>query len=407
MKRLNILLTTEVIHPGGAETFVLRLSNALQECGHKVHLFIFYEEMFNESLYKMFAPEVPLTHAFIPFRWLLGKIDSLLFKFNIDISLRNYFIKRSLKKTILKQRINVIHSNLLKSDKLCLQVAHNNNIPVVSTIHGDYLQFFSKTQNNQKIPLLNYLPKATNNLTSLDEIICISDKQLSFFAQHFGDIVQNKLLKIYNGYDGISEYDKSKRKQLGIAETDFVFGMVSRGIPEKGWQVSIDAFLQLNQPDTHLILVGESDYLNALRNTYARNTNIHFTGHSDKPLNWINIMDVGLLPTTYPSESLPTVIIEYLCCGIPSIASDAGEIVNMLQKDGKVAGLITPITDNTVQVNDVKNAMHKYVTDKALYNEHKENAALCYTQFDMNKCLTSYYNVYYDAIYHKEQAKAV
>jgi glycosyltransferase involved in cell wall biosynthesis len=118
-------------------------------------------------------------------------------------------------------------------------------------------------------------------------------------------------------------------------------------------------------------------------------------------------MDVGLLPTTYPSESLPTVIIEYLCCGIPCIASDAGEIVTMLRKHGKIAGLITPITDNTVQVSEVENAMRRYVTDKTLYNEHKENAASCYTQFDMDKCLTSYYNVYYDAIYHKEQAITV
>lgn len=406
MKRLNILLTTEVIHPGGAETFVLRLSNALRQYGHKVHLFIFYEEMFNEKLYNMFATNVPLTHAHIPFRWLMGKLDAALFRLNIDFSFRNYFIKRSLKKVIKKERINIIHSNLLKSDKLCLRVAQKFNIPVVSTIHGDYLQFFNKTQNNQKIPLLNYLPKATNNLEHLDEVICISDKQLRFFAEHFGNIVNHKLLKIYNGYDGTIQPDSSKRNLLGIPENDFVFGMVSRGIAEKGWQIAIDAFLQLNKQGTHLVLVGESDYLRSLKNTYASHTNIHFTGHSDKPLEWIQIMNVGLLPTTYPSESLPTVIIEYLCCGIPSIASDAGEIVNMLQKDGNPAGIITPIKNGNVSVQDVLHAMEQYISDSLLYKTHKENAVVCYTQFDMDKCLSAYYDVYYDAIYFKQQALA-
>jgi hypothetical protein len=79
----------------------------------------------------------------------------------------------------------------------------------------------------------------------------------------------------------------------------------------------------------------------------------------------------------------------------------------MLKKEGKVAGIITPINDNVVKVTDVKDAMLKYISDNKLYNEHKENATLCYTQFDMDKCLTSYYNVYYDAIYHKEQSLAV
>jgi glycosyltransferase involved in cell wall biosynthesis len=399
-------LTTEVIHPGGAETFVLRLSNALRKSGHKVHIFIFYEELFNESLYKMFAPNVPLLHAHIPLQWLLSKIDALLFRLNIDISLRNFFIKRSLKKLIRREKINVIHSNLLKTDKICLDVAQDFGIPVVSTIHGDYLQFYDKTKKQQKIPLLNYLPKATDNLQNLDEIICISDKQLKFFTEHFDSNVKNKLLKIYNGYDGIvSENNTSLRYMLNIPDDDFVFGMVSRGIAEKGWEIAIEAFLQLNKPNTHLVLVGESEYLRALKNVYAAHPNIHFTGHSDKPLDWIHIMNVGLLPTLYASESLPTVIIEYLCCGIPSIASDAGEIVNMIQVGDKKAGITVPIQNNTISVDGVKAAMEKYISDKAYYNEHCKNAAECYAQFDMDKCLLAYYNAYDDALFAKKEAQ--
>jgi len=112
-------------------------------------------------------------------------------------------------------------------------------------------------------------------------------------------------------------------------------------------------------------------------------------------------MDVGLLPTTYPSESLPTIIIEYLCCGIPSVASDAGEIVNMLQYEGKQAGLVVPIVNGSVSVDGVKDAMQRYLTDKKFYEEHKANAELCYNQFDMDKCLASYYNIYYNSIVDK------
>lgn len=402
MKRLNILLATEVIHPGGAETFVLRLSNALQNCGHKVHIFIFYKDQLNEGLCKMYAPNVPLTTANIPFAWLLSKIDAGFFRLNIDISLRNFFIKRSLAKILKQEKTKVIHSNLLKSDKICLSVAAKSTIPVVTTIHGDYLQFYNKTQSKIPIPLLHYKEKAIKNIKELDEIVCISDKQLNFFHEKFEPIVQNKLAKIYNGYDGEPSPDAgSLRKVLGIPAEDFVYGMVSRGIPEKGWEVAIEAFIKLNRPNTHLILVGESEHLRALSSIYAANNNIYFTGHSDKPLDWINIMDVGLLPTTYPSESLPTIIIEYLCCGIPSVASDAGEIVNMLKIGDRKAGTVIPIVNNSVSVDGVMKAMDKYLTDKSYYNEHKNNALFCYSQFDMDKCIVSYYNVYYNTIVDK------
>lgn len=402
MKRLNILLATEVIHPGGAETFVLRLSNALKQRGHKVHIFIFYEDNFNEGLYKMFAPDVPLTIANIPFSWLMSKIDAALFRMNIDFSFRSFFIKRSLSKLIKKEKTKIIHSNLLKSDKICLQVASKFSIPVITTIHGDYLQFYNKTQSKIPIPLLHYKEKALKNIKELDEIVCISDKQLQFFNDKFEPIVRGKLAKIYNGYDGVPSPDaRSLKKLLGIPENDFVFGMVSRGIAEKGWEVAIEAFLKLNAPNTHLVLVGESEYMRALSNSYSSYKNIYFTGHSDKPLDWIKIMDVGLLPTTYPSESLPTIVIEYLCCGIPSVASDAGEIVNMLQYEGKQAGLVVPIVNGSVSVDGVKDAMQRYLTDKHFYEEHKVIAELCYNQFDMDKCLASYYNIYYNSIVDK------
>ncbi|MBN9484962.1 MAG: hypothetical protein BGO70_05425 [Bacteroidetes bacterium 43-93] len=395
---MNILLATEVIHPGGAETFVLRLSRALQQAGHNVQIFIFYKTGFNEGLYKTFAPDVPLEFAAIPAEGLVSKIDSLFFKLKIDLSLRSIFIRKSLRRKIKEKRIQVIHSHLLKSDTICLAAA-NDQIPVVTTIHGDYLQFYTKLHAGIAIPLLNYETRAANNLYRLAHIVCISDKQIRFFKEKFGAITKGKLSKIYNGYDGVpSIVPSSLRQSLKIPEDHFVFGMVSRGIAEKGWEPAIEAFIKMQQQDTHLVLVGESDYLDSLKAKYAVHQNIHFIGHSDKPLDWIQMMNAGLLPTTYMSESLPTVIIEYLCCGIPVIASDAGEIANMIQLNGKQAGIIIPIRNNSVSVDELSNAMKLLATNPVEYDTYRANANYCYTQFDMNKCIEAYCTVYNDAI---------
>ena len=54
-----------------------------------------------------------------------------------------------------------------------------------------------------------------------------------------------------------------------IKENDFTFGMVARGIKEKGWKECILAFLKLvekkNNLETNLILVGGGNYLEELK----------------------------------------------------------------------------------------------------------------------------------------------
>ena len=390
---MNIVLATEVIHPGGAETFVLRLASAMQARGHKVHLFIFYKQGFRDALVQKLAPDVPLHFADIPMEWARQKGDGLFAKMGIDSGIRKTAIIQSLHNLLKKVKADVVHSHLMKSDEVCLAATKGLDIPIVTPIPGDYLQFFSKTQQGVPVPILDYKQKAVANLTGLQKVVCISDKQLDFFKKEFATETSGKLEKIYNGYESKAIPPANKRAVLGISGDAFVFGMVSRGIAEKGWERAIIAFKELNNPQAHLILVGGGEHLEKLQQQYGQQPRIHFAGHSDEPLEWIEAFDAGILPTTYPSESLPTVVIEYLYCGKPVIASDAGEIRNMIHQGSKEAGIVLPLSPKEMSIGLTK-AMQLYLTDKEVYEQHKQNALPLFEAFRMDSCVRNYEAVY-------------
>lgn len=400
---MNILIATEVLNVGGAETFTLRLSSALKDSGHNVYIYSFYQKRFEQGLYNSLAANVPVLWPKLPMAGLLSIIDRVLFRLGIDYRIQDIYFRKTLEKYLATFRIDVVHSHLLKTDKICLEASKKRRVPVVTTIHGDYLQFFDKTKKGIKIPLLNYLKKATQNLSMLKKIVCISDKQIAFFQENFPTETKGKIITIYNGYSTPKPAARKEtfRQSLHIAPTDFVFGMVSRGIPTKGWEEAIKAFMQLDKADAHLVFIGDSDYVQELKTKYAAQTHVHFVGFSSEPLEWINLFDVGLLPSTYPSESLPTVIIEYLRCNKPVIASDAGEIKKMIHYAGKDAGIIVPITDDKVPVAGILDAMRKYTEDQTLYAQHQQNTLVCFEQFDMDKCVAAYTAAYNSAIENK------
>jgi len=392
---MNILITVETLLTGGAETFSLRLAQALSKT-NSVVLYRFYADLIDQDIVSKLAPDVKLVAFSSVFDSLLRKLDSAFIKLKIDLSLRNWFIKKDLKRIINKEKIEVIHSNQFKVDYVVTIVAAKNRIPVVTTIHGDYLQFWH--QPPASLPF--YRQKLIQCVTKTDFITCISERQLTFFKKEVQPLIPKKisLVKIYNGYPYnpamLTNGEESKSK-LSIPEDSFIFGMVSRGIPDKGWESAIQAFIALNASGTHLILVGDSPYLSELKGSYQAYQNIHFVGYAANPLFWISTFNVGLLPSVYASESLPTVVIEYLFCSKPVIASDVGEIANMLASNTpEAAGMVVPVVKNKVSLELLQKAMLRYLQEPDLYRLHAAHTKSAAAKFDMQTCINLYMQLY-------------
>jgi glycosyltransferase involved in cell wall biosynthesis len=164
---------------------------------------------------------------------------------------------------------------------------------------------------------------------------------------------------------------------------ELVFCLCSRAIPEKGWGEAIAATLRINRLDpalrghrrARLLLVGDSEYAGVLGSTFAGEDGVVFVGQVANPLPIVQASDVGLLPSTFVSESAPLSIVEYLACGKPVIATDIGSIPDMVEWQGCRAGQLVSHRLGVEELTSaVADAMLRYMTQPELLEQHRLNA---------------------------------
>lgn len=393
---MNILLVTDVIHLGGAELFVLRLGEELDRKGHNVQLFILRSDRIDNTVKEIVAPNLSVIAPKIPLFSFWNKVDGLLYRIKIPFSIVRCFHIKHIKRVVRKESIHVIHSHLFTSDLIAISASKQTGVPLVSTMHGDYLLYSRSSAARKVARLLNFNFLLRKVMMHISAIAYIADEQIiqieSLKKQHNSSLV---LKKIYNGYKLPAQSTGVSRQKLKIDTNEFVIGMVARGIPDKGWKELIEGFKKAGIPDSVLLLIGEGDFLIQLKNDYAGDPSIRFLGAVHYPTDYIKLMDVACLPSYFASESLPTVVIEYLTCGKPVIASNKGEIPFMLRIDSdEPAGILIDINDKQKMAIAICEAITSLKNDAILLQKYAGNARKAAGVFDMQECALNYEAIY-------------
>jgi len=394
---MNILISISHLNIGGAQTFAARLAKGLSN-NHAVFLYD-YEYVPSNQLNSVLniLPEEVRVLKLPRFLDRLGKkLDYYVQKLNLNVNIW-LFLKRTHFRALLKiHRIALINTHLYHSDRFVTGSLQHSKLPIVLSDHGDYR--FVIQENTATVEDVEQIFNRVN------QVVYVSNSNaevLSKFLEKFGYGT-----KIYYGIPkpASSQWDQNARKKLGIQPTDFVFGMVARGIPEKGWAEAIEAFKRVHdraQRTVHLILVGASDYLTSLREPFDQELkpHIHFVGHTSDPNFWIEAFDVGLLPTYFPGESLPNSVIEYLSFGKPVIATKIGGILEMLAFEDRQAGSTVDLTPTGVANSfQIAEAMLRYLDKPDLLEEHAQLAKQSFEKFSIDKCIAHYEAVFADLI---------
>jgi glycosyltransferase involved in cell wall biosynthesis len=356
------------------------------ELSKRNKVFLFYHSDVEEdhALLKRLVPgDVKiLSMKRIPVLYFFVKgINSLLKRMNFRWSAYDFFRLQLLDHYVKKYKIDIISSHSMTSDEACCHLFYKKK-PVIVTEHGQYVLHIAKGIKS----FVAYLKRATR-------IIAVSEYNRRLFLNELSD-VSVPVETIYNGIKREEVSVGNFRKDHGISDDTFVFGMVSRGIPEKGWRFAIESFLKLKSETskrTLLVLVGGSSYLDELKERYSNESSIVFVGSVSNPPYYVKAFDVGLLPTVYEAESFPLAIIEYLFEKKPVIATEIGGIPEMLRNGMTQAGELIPFTGNeNLFIENIYLAMKEYSINSIHYREHSANATILAQKFTIKECSRNY-----------------
>lgn len=386
---MNIMISTWSLQVGGGEILAMNLAAGLDRLGHQVTVFNQRAELHDAALVqRLLPPSVRvLSMADRPRRsYWAYKLNAL----GQRLGLRYPFYERAqqayFRSCLKRYRIELVNSHATYSDRLCAPVLRGTGIPFVITEHGEYTMFV-----REGCPL-DFTPV----LRQADAIVTVSDYCRRVLQA--GVTALPPVQTIFNGIRVDAPLAAgAMREQLGIGAGAFVFGMVARGIAEKGWEAAILAFRALGAPAgraAQLVLVGGSEYLAALKDRYAAEPGVHFVGRVPNPDFYVAGFDVGLLPSYFAGEALPLAVIEYLFYDKPVVATDIGGMREiLLDADGNdPAGLLTAL-DPATQRPDVRAlaaAMRRYATEAPLYAAHRQAARRRQAAFSLAGCVRQY-----------------
>lgn len=382
-KKIHVLLCLSRLGIGGIQTFVLLHAHYLKSKGIHVSIYSYYPELSYRKDFKQLDPEIPIytlsKNEYVII--LINHIRNLIKRFLLSqFDFKEYLTRRYLSIIVKSKGVTLIHSNIHITDRLGIYLKKKYRIPLLISSHGSY-----------------------NGKIDSDTISLM--KELSHFADAFVYTSTNNIQNFYkykielkNSEFIPNGYSRGEVRQQ-VNTDHVVFGIMSRGVEEKGWRELRQAIDILNNKEANfeLKVIADGELPKEL---FTEVSNVDFVGETLDYEKFLIDCDVCLLPSFLREESMPFAIITYLSLSKPVIASDIGEIRWMITHDGEEAGdlMILDRKSGRIDPNDLAKRMEIYLNDPSLLKEKSRIANLAFSKFDISTTGRKYIDLYYSMI---------
>lgn len=300
VRKPGLLMAGYAFCAGGGETFPIQLANEMKAAGYEVTFLDCAQEERVEGVRAMLATDIPVVGNFTDLRRIVENFD-----------------------------INLIHSHHGWTDNTVLDLLPAEApVSTVVTLHGFY-------ETVQPELLDMQLPRL---LARTDAVVYVAEKNLTQMRRVLAGR-SHDFHRIDNAVSAV-DFVPADRAAMGIPEDAFVLTLVSRALHAKGWAEAIAATTRargISGRDIHLVLVGDGEARDSAEAEGVPG-HVHLLGFRPNTRDYFAAADLGFLPSRFPGESAPLVVIESLLAGTPVLASDIGEIRDMLTTPEGPAG---------------------------------------------------------------------
>jgi glycosyltransferase involved in cell wall biosynthesis len=334
-RSLNIMISTMGFYPGGAEILPIRMANEFKRQGHSVLFFSCGLAGRQDGVRRMLRNDVPVIET--------SKVEDVR-EFIADFG------------------IEALNTHQWHIQKYPLRVpdVFDGLRAHVASLHGmiEHGEAFEATEEQ--------LRGADSKVTTW---VYTAEKNLGpFFKFGLGDKSSGRFVKLPNGIQA-PDVTPIPRARMNIPEDAFLLCCVSRAIPDKGWAETIEAVASaraISSQDIRLILVGNGP----VYDEYCRIGTpdfVYLAGFSNNSVGYYAAADMGIMLSKFKSESFPLTILDCLFAGKPYIASDIGDIRNMLTVDHDVAGSIIELDNWEIPVETAAQDIAAFASDPQRY----------------------------------------
>jgi len=356
---------------GGSGVIATELGKLLAERGHQVHF---------------------ITHS-MPFR--LGQFHRNIYYHEVEVN--DYSVFRyppydlslaSKQAQVAKmQQLDILHVHYAVPHAICAYLAKQmvgDHLKVVTTLHGTDITVLAQDESLSDLIRL-----------AIDESDAVTAVSRDLIRQTELALNVNKSIDlVYNFIDKREYYPrevKSLRSDFAEPNEKLLVHM-SNFRPVKRVHDVIDIFDKVNrQLPSRLLLIGEGPELSSICNKVKELGLIHrvtFMGKQEAVAQVLSMTDVMLLPSE--KESFGLVALEAMACGVPTVASNAGGIPELITHGE--TGFLSPVGDT----EDMASNVIKLLTNPELYHSISEACMdRARNQFCNDLIVSQYEDIYY------------
>ncbi len=218
---MNVLILATHLNKGGISRYVINLAKGLNGLGHKVWVSCSGGEWIEELV------RLNIKHQIIPI-----KTKSIF-------SIKIFFSFLILRKLILKEKIDIVHSNTRVTQYLGFLLYKILNLPYVSAFHGFHrLSFFRR------------ILKFSGVLS-----IAVSESVKKHLVKDFG-FNESRVKVVYNGID-TEDFSSHllKKNCVEFKDSSFFVGILGRVSEEKGQFLAVEAIKEVSKKFDNIFLL--------------------------------------------------------------------------------------------------------------------------------------------------------